>query len=151
MNTLEVLRKSDLCRDLNDEQLRVVEKMCTPCVFESGAIICKQDTKLDRLYVIEEGLVGLILELGPLSERQLQAASNFETFGWSAVIEPHISTGTVKALEKTKVLAFSGNELCDLCLTHPEIGYKIGRAIARIVAARLHSAYVQLLGVTYQD
>ena len=151
MDTLEVLRRSDICRGLNDEQLRVVEKMCTPCVFESGAIICKQGTKLDRIYLVEEGLVGLVLELGPMSERQVQAASNFDTFGWSAVIEPYISTGTVKALEKTKVLAFNGNELCDLCLTHPEIGCKLGRAIARIIAARLHNAYVQLLGVTYQD
>ncbi|GAH48981.1 unnamed protein product, partial [marine sediment metagenome] len=38
----------------------------------------------------------IFLELGPLSERQLQAASNFEIFGWSAMIEPHISTATAE-------------------------------------------------------
>ncbi len=151
MDTIEVLRKSDLFRGLNDEQLRVLEKMATPCVFEPGTIINKQDTKLDNVYLIEEGLVAIFLELGPLTERQLQAASNFETFGWSAMIEPHISTATAKAIEKTKALAFNGKELCDLCITQPELGCRISRAVARVVAARLHSAYNQLLGVTHQD
>ena len=151
MDKIEVLRKSDLCQELDDEQVKIVAQMCACEVYEPGTIICKQNTKLDQLYVIEEGLVGLILELGPLSERQVQAASDFETFGWSAMIEPYISSGTVKALEKTKVLTFKREELRNLCVTHPEIGCMISYAIARIVAARLHSAYVQLLGVTYQD
>lgn len=151
MNKLEVLRKSDLFRGLNDEQLAVVEKMCTSEVFEPGAIICKQDTKSDKIYVIEEGLAGIILELGPLAQRQVQGISNFETFGWSAMIEPHTSTATVKAIEKTKVLAFNGQELCDLCLTKPEVGCKVGRAVALIVAIRLRHAFTQLLGVTSQD
>ena len=151
MDTIEVLRKSDLFRGLNDEQLRVLEKMATPCVFEPGTIINKQGTKLDNVYLIEEGLVAILLELGPLSERQLQAASNFEILGWSAMIEPHISTATAKAIEKTKVLAFNGKKLCDLCLTNPELGCIICRAVAHVLAKRLHSAYNQLLGVTHQD
>ena len=151
METIEVLRKSDLFRGLNDEQLRILEKMATPCVFEPGTIIHKQGAKLDNVYLIEEGLVAIFLELGPLSEYQLQAASNFEFFGWSAMIEPHISTATAKAIEKTKVLSFNGKKLCDLCLTTPELGCKIGRAVAHVLATRLHSAYNQLLGVTHQD
>ena len=151
MDTIEVLRKSDLFRGLNDEQLRVLEKMATPCVFEPGTIINKQGTKLDNVYLIEEGLVAILLELGSLSERQLQAASNFEILGWSAMIEPHISTATAKAIEKTKVLAFNGKKLCDLCLTKPELGCIICRAVAHVLATRLHSAYNQLLGVTHQD
>jgi len=150
MDKLEVLRKSDLFRGLTDEQLGVVEKMCTAEVFESGAIICKQDRTEERIYVIEEGLVGIFVEVGPLSQRQIQAASNFETFGWSAMIEPHVCTATAKTLEKTKVLAFTGQELCDLCLTKPDIGCKVCRAVARIVAARLRHAFAQCLGVTYQ-
>ena len=150
MNKLEVLRKSDLFGELNDEQLSVVEKMCTSEVFEPGAMICKQDRKPDKIFVIEEGLVGIILEVGPLAQRQIQTASNFETLSWSAMIEPHICTATVKAIEKTKVVAFSGQELCDLCPVNPEIGCKVCRAVARLVATRLRQAYTQLLGVSSQ-
>ena len=151
MDKLEVLRKAELFRELNDEQLSVVEKLCTPQVFEAGAVICKQGTQADRIYVIEEGLAGIILEVGPLSERQVQAASNFEVVGWSGLIEPYLSTATVKAIEETKVLAFDARELGRLLRTNHEIGYKVGPAVARVVAKRLHSAYTQLLGVTSQD
>ncbi len=67
------------------------------------------------------------------------------------MIQPYLCTATVKALEKTKVIAIGGRELAALCLAQPEIGCKIFRAIARMVAKRLHEAYTQLLGVTSQD
>ncbi|HEX75270.1 MAG TPA: cyclic nucleotide-binding domain-containing protein [Dehalococcoidia bacterium] len=151
MNKLEVLRRSDLFRELTDEQLSVVEKMCTSEVFEQGTIICKQGRMEDKVYIVEEGLVGIILEVGPLAQRQVQAVCNFETFGWSAMIPPYTCTATAKTIEKTSVLAFNGQKLCDLCLTKPEIGCRACRAVARVVATRLRQAYTQLLGVTSQD
>jgi len=151
MDKIEVLKRSDLLRDMTDEQLGVLEEMCTPETFEPGTIISKQGRIEEKVYIIEEGLVGIILEVGPLAQRQVQAVCDFETFGWSGMIQPHTSTATVKAIEKTKVLAFDGQQLCDLCLTKPEIGCKLGRAMARVVAARLRQAYTQLLGVTSQD
>jgi len=74
MDKLEVLKRSDLFRELNDEQLGLMAEMCTCEVYEPGTIICKQNQMLDKLYIIEEGLVGIILEPGPLSQRQLKAA-----------------------------------------------------------------------------
>ncbi len=130
MNKLEVLKRSDLFRELNDEQLGLVEKMCTCEVYEPGTIIIKQNTILDKLWVIEEGLVGVILEPGPLSQRQLQAVCNFETFGWSAVIPPHVFAVSCKAIEKTKVLVFKGQDLADLCLANPRVGCLAHRGIA---------------------
>jgi len=150
MDKLEVLRKSELFHDLDDKQLSTVEKMCTCEVFESGAIICKQDRKADKIYVIEEGVVGIILEVGPFSQRQVQAASEFEVFGWSALIPPYTLTATAKALEKTMVLVINAKELGRLFRTDPNIMYKVGSAVACVVAKRLRSAYTQLLGVTSQ-
>ncbi len=151
VDKLEVLKRSDVFRELTDEQLGVVEKMCTVEVFETGTIICKQNRIEGKAYVIEEGLVGIILEVGPLAQRQVQAVCNFETFGWSAIIPPHTCTATAKALEKTTALGFDGQQMCDLCVTKPEIGCRVCRAVARVVATRLRQAYTQLLGVTSQD
>jgi len=151
VDKLEVLKRSELFRELNDEQLSVVEKMCTAQVFETGTVICKQGRIEEKAYVIEEGLIAIILEVGPMAQRQVQAASNFEAFGWSAMIEPYTCTATAKAIETTRVLAFNGRELCGLCLTHPDIGCRICQAVARVAATRLRQAYIQLLGVTSQD
>jgi CRP-like cAMP-binding protein len=95
--------------------------------------------------------VGIILEVGPLAQRQVQAAANFESFGWSAMIPPYTRTATVKALERTQVVVFNGRELTAFCDAHSEVGFNIMQAVARVIAERLRQAYIQLLGVTDED
>jgi len=151
MDKLEVLRRSDLFRGLNEAQLRAIKGMCTTEVYEPGALIQKQGELADKLYIIEEGLVAIIVEIGPLSQRQLQAASDFEAFGWSAAIPPHISTATVKAIERSKVLSIHRAAILDLCSTDCRLGCTVYREIARVIADRLHASFMQCLGVTAQD
>ena len=150
MKKFDVLRKCEMFKTLDDKQLREVEKMCDCVEFEGGTIICKQGCKEEKLYVIETGTVAIILEVGPLAQRQVQAVTDYEAFGWSAMLDPYVCTATVKALEKTKALAFDGQELSGLCVSKPEIGCRVSRGIARVVATRLRQAYAQLLGVTSQ-
>jgi CRP-like cAMP-binding protein len=151
MEKIEVLRRSDIFHYLEEDELKIVDKMCTPEVFESGTIICKQDREEHKIYVIEEGLVSILLELGPTDKRQIQAASNFECISWSATIPPFRCTATVKAVERTKVLAFKGKELRDLVYTHPKLCAEIAGGVAYVISQRLRAAFTQLMGVTYQD
>jgi len=151
MDKIEVLIRSDLFRELENEQISMVAGMGTEQVFDAGTIIHKQGAPAELIHVIEEGLVGIILEVGPLAQRQIQAAANFESFGWSAMIPPYTRTTTVKAIEQTKVVIFDGRELTAFCTTHCEVGFKIMQAVARVIAERLRQSYIQLLGVTDED
>lgn len=151
METIEVLRRSDIFHYLEEDELKLAEKMCTPQVFEVGTIICRQDKEEENVYVIEEGLVSILLELGPTERRQIQTAANFECFGWSSTIPPFRCTSTVKALEKTKVLTFKGMELRNLIYTNPKLCAKIAGGVAYVISQRLRAAFSQLMGVSYQD
>ena len=151
MEAIEVLRRSDVFHYLEEDELELVEKMCTPQVFEAGAIICKQDKEEENIYIIEEGLVSIILELGPTDKRQIQTAANFECFGWSATIPPFRCAATAKALERTKALAFNGRELRNLIYTDPKLCAEIAGGVAYVISQRLRAAFTQLMGVTYQD
>ncbi len=151
MDKIEILKRSDLFRELDDEHVALVAELGTEQVFEVGTTIHKQGAAADLIYVIKEGLVGIVLEVGPLSHRQIQAAAHFESFGWSAMIPPYARTTTVKALEHTKAVAFEGRELTAFCTTHCEVGFNIMQAVARVIAERLRQAYIQLLGVTDED
>jgi CRP-like cAMP-binding protein len=151
MDKLEVLRRSDIFHYLDENDLKTVEKMCTAEVFEPGTIIFRQDKEADKIYVIEEGLVSICLEMGPTDRRQLQAASNFECFGWTATIPPFRHLGTVKALERTKALAFEGKELRNLIYTNPRLCAAIAGGVAYVISQRLQTAYSQLMGCSYQD
>jgi CRP-like cAMP-binding protein len=128
-----------------------VEKMGATQVFEAGTTICRQDTEEENIYIIEDGLVSIILELGPTDKRQIQTATNFECFGWSATIPPFRSTSTAKALEKTKALAFKGKELRNLIYTNPKLCAEVAGGVAYVISQRLRAAFSQLMGVSYQD
>jgi len=151
MERIEVLRKSDVFHYLDENELRVIEKMCTPEVFEAGTTICKQDREENKIYVIEEGLVSILLELGPTDKRQIQAASNFECIGWSATVPPFHCTATAKALERTKALSFDGKELRNLIYTNPKLCAEIAGGVAYVISQRLRASFTQLMGVAYQD
>jgi CRP-like cAMP-binding protein len=151
MNKIEVLKRSDLFHELDDEQLGLVAEMGSHQVFNAGTVTNRQGFPAEKIHVVEEGLVGIVLEVGLMAQRQVQAASNFDSFGWSAMIPPYACSATVKALEKTKVISFNGRELFGFCTTHPEAGFKIMQGLARVIAERLRQAYIQLLGVTDSD
>jgi hypothetical protein len=48
-------------------------------------------------------------------------------------------------------LAFRAKALIALCEKNPEIGTEIYRGLAALMAMRLNSAFIQLMGVTSQD
>jgi signal-transduction protein with cAMP-binding, CBS, and nucleotidyltransferase domain len=151
MTKQEVLKKCPFVRELCDEEIDKLAKLAKVETFEAGEDICRQGRTLTKLYIIEDGLVGLYLEMGPMTQRQLQTASNFEVVGWSAMLPPYRCTAAVKAIETTKVLALNGKELMELCNNCPEIGNKVHRGLASVIAIRLHNAFTQLIGVSVQD
>jgi len=151
MKKIEVLKRCPMFRELDEKQLELIADMSTSEVYEVGESLGKQGRSQEKAFIIEDGLVGIYLELGPMMHRQIQAASNFELVCWSAILPPHRMFSTVEAIETTKVLAFKGLELARLCQNHPEIGCKIHRSVAQTIATRLNNAYTQLMGVTAQD
>ncbi len=151
MTKLEVLKRCPFVRELDDAQLSEIAKLGKFEEYKPGENVCRQGRSQEKIYVIEEGLVGLYLELGPVTQRQIQTASNFEVVGWSAMLPPFRCTAMVRAIESTRVLAFDGKELIDLCNTRPDIGNKVHRGLASAIAVRLHNAFTQLMGVCVQD
>ncbi len=151
MEILEVLRRSELFSELDDEQLKDLEQLCHPLTYRTGAVITKQDTPAEKVYIIAEGAAAIILEVSPLAQRQVQAARQYDVIGWSALINPYIFTATTKALETTEVLAFDARKLVKFFMSQPEIGYKVYTGIAATVANRLSNAYSQLLGLAPRE
>ncbi len=151
MKKIELLKRCPMFRDLDEEQLELIASMATSEVYEVGESLGRQGRTQEKVFIIEDGLVGIYLELGPMTHRQIQAASNFEMVCWSAMLAPYRMYSTVRAIETTKVLAFKGLELAQLCQTQPPIGCKINRGVAQTIATRLNSAYTQLMGVAAQD
>ena len=151
MTTVEVIKKSDVFGYLSKEDLEEVAKLCRVEEFEVGTIIFRQDTASTDMYVVEDGLVSIMLELGPTDRRQIQAVTDFGCFSWTAAVPPYHHVCTAKTIERTKLLAFDGRQLRDLIDTNPRLCAEVMAGIANVISAKLRMAYTQLMGVTYQD
>ncbi|MFC2070051.1 cyclic nucleotide-binding domain-containing protein [Chloroflexota bacterium] len=151
MKKVEVMKKSDVFSHLNKEDLAEVAKFCRYEEFEAGTTIFRQDTASTDIYVVEDGLVSIMLELGQTDRRQIQAVSDFGCFSWTALVPPCLHICMAKALEKTKVLAFDGKQLRELVNTNPRLCAEVMAGIAFVMAQKLRLSFTQLMGVTYQD
>jgi len=151
MAKFDVLKRCSLVRDLNDEQLKTIANLANEETYEVGELLVKQGRTAEKLFLIEDGLVGIYLELGPITHRLLQSASEFEMVGWTSMLPPYRARASAKAIETTRTLTFSAKDLIMLCEQNPEIGTQIYRSLAALIALRLDNAFIQLMGVTSQD
>lgn len=151
MNKQTVLKKSELFSELADKELALVETITETMQVGVGDLVCKQGKPGDKIYIVEDGCMAIVLDVGPLTHRQVQSAGRNEVFGWSAMIEPYLYTASVRSTVTSRLFAIKAKNLRDLCQKQPDIGNKIYRAVARVVAKRLHEAYEQLIGVTDEE
>ena len=151
METVETMKKSDVFKHLGEEDLAELVKMVRYEEFEAGTTIFRQDTASTDMYIIEDGLVSIMLELGPTDRRQIQAVSDFGCFSWTAAIPPYHHVCTAKALEKTRVLAIDGRALRELIDTNPRLCAEVIAGMAYVMSQKLRMAFTQLMGVSYQD
>ena len=66
-------------------------------------------------------------------------------FGWSALIKPHIFTGSAQAVDRCKVITIEGTKLRELMDSDPRVGYEIMCRLSEIIASTLDSARQMLV------
>jgi CRP-like cAMP-binding protein len=84
----------------------------------------------------------LVPERGPITILTVEPG---DVFGWSALVEPHVSTSTVVALEPVEVLVFSGAALRRLLAADAALAASVYPRLLRAVARRLVGTRTQLL------
>jgi len=152
MDKITELKKCDYLSDISDDQYARLAEVACEEQYEVGQSLTRQGRSAERVYLIVEGLVGLYLELGPMSHRLVQSAANGQMIGWGSIaVPPRRSTATAKAIETTRVLAFDSNALKALFEKDALLGCRFYRAALSAVTTRLMNAYTQLMGVTIHD
>ncbi|MFC1958194.1 ATP-binding protein [Chloroflexota bacterium] len=140
----EVLRESELFKELTDDELGKIAKLCQEEVYTAGTTIFNEGEVAEELYIVEDGRVVLemTLRLGSGAGRQgtIDVITRGEAFGWSAISESHTLTMSARCIEGTKVIAVDGAELSRLLEDDPYIGYRVMKRLVSLVSSRLRNA-----------
>ena len=159
MSVEKALRTSSLFQGVSEEGLELLIPVCHEEVGVKGAVIVKQGEYARCLYLVDDGRVGLHMTLerpdgSTTGETTVASIGPGEPFGWSALVQPYLSTLSATVVEQCRLIALEGSALRALLNEHCEIGYAVMVNVASLIAERLaetrealvyHRSYVEYL------
>ena len=145
---VDVLQAVPWFQELSDEHF---DKMCeiTRLInVDKDTTIFAEGEKDENLYIVLEGRVAIEVYHPTRGRIRVYTAEPLEVIGWSSVT-PVVRqrTASARAVLDCRLAATDGLSLRKLCDEDYELGYKIMRRIANVVAARLMITRLQLLDV----
>ncbi len=112
----------------------------------AGEKILVEGGPAESFYILIKGAVSIKMktpEYGELVVSTLKQTG--EIFGWSALVEEGRSTATVECLEETTILSFKKEEVQELFVKDPVLGYRFMKRLASLISRRLENTRALLI------
>ena len=151
MVTANMLKEFNFFKDFTNEQLERLSSIATEETYAAGSQMYKKGDPARSLYILLEGKVVMSLEsyLGPHRppmQVTVDTIARGETMGWSAVVEPYIYTLGALCIDNSKLIALDAAKIRGLMDEDCDLGYKVMKAIAKIISSRLSHTRIILVG-----
>jgi CRP-like cAMP-binding protein len=128
---LNLLRAVDLFIGLTDEQLQRLIDISREETFNAGDVIFAQDDEGDRLYLVRQGQVEILVRNGGSKPRSQVFLGQGQLFGEMALIDYGKRSATVRAIHNgTVVDVIDRDSFTALCNEDKAIGYTVMRNMA---------------------
>ena len=151
MAKLDIIQQSRVFRGLNSQQLQKIVSISREDTYTTRQAIFKEGEPAQNFYILEEGKAILEMRLAPVGEHSPSPLATIdvivkgETFGWSALVEPHIFTLSATTADKSRVIAVDGGKLRELMDADPVMGYQVMAGLSEVIASRLSHTRQMLL------
>ena len=148
MISKELLQGLELFSGLTPKEQNRVAALSRELRFDRDAVIFKEDTEAEDLYVLLEGRVALRFRTGihsMSSEVTTDVIEPGEIMGWSALVPPGRLTASGVCLEPVRLVAIPGADLRKLLNDDPHLGYSVMRNLAEVIATRLRDTRLRLM------
>jgi len=151
MVSAEALKKYIFFKGLIDTQLQMIASIATEESHAAGAQIYNIGDPAEKLYIVEEGKLVLVLDsdMGthrPAMQVNIDFVANGDAMGWSALVEPYKYTLRALCIEKSKLIALDAIALRKIIHDDPVLGLKIMQSLAKLIAGRLTHTRIILVG-----
>jgi CRP-like cAMP-binding protein len=144
-----IIREIDLFKGIDPEVMNEIVDICSEETHKKNTILFKRGDEADRLYILEEGTVNLVVENGGTLVFSLTEPG--EVFGWSSMVESGTYTASGVCVTDLKAIKIEREELEKIFSLHPELGLKVLKRLASVISQRLSNAYRDLLSARGQD
>lgn len=144
------LRKVPFFNGLSKEDVQLLSKKFTPVTFSRDTVIFNQGDRAGYLYILLSGKVSIRFKPHDGEVLPVAEISKGEVFGWSAALGRDVYTSCAVTLSESEALSIRGNDLRELCVTHPETGVLILERLAAVIAERLKNTHKKVVELLWQ-
>ena len=141
----------EILKGLSKEQRQQIRGLGRFEHYETDAVIFTEGTEARKFYLVEEGRVAVESQVARGMRFPISVVYPGQAFGWSALVPPCVYTATVIALSRTRVIAIEQKALQTLMQSDPSLGFVVMQNVACIVAARLRTLEIGLVGLLQQS
>lgn len=140
MGLVDLLRSVELFDGLTDQQFETVASVFDERTYKRNEMVFEQGNEGDRLYVVREGFVEVIVgdRQGQESPRTIINLGRGQVFGEMALVDRGKRSATVRSVDDgTTVNSISRQTFTDLCQKDTAIGYTVMRNLAADLSFKL--------------
>jgi response regulator RpfG family c-di-GMP phosphodiesterase len=141
----EILGRSELFKELTPESLERIRHQLKKITVEKDGVICREGEPGDSMYIVTNGKVSVLKELG-WGQRELRQLHANEIFGEMALITNEARSATVKALERTDCLQLNQQGFADLIDKDSLFAQRVAKVITMRLSALDKKTSDELLG-----
>ncbi len=142
---IELLKQSELFAGLPEDKIQQIVTIGSPRVYGAGDMIIAAGDPSDELYIVQEGLVEVLVSSGPAPDvpgaQEMMAVVQLgrgQVFGEMALVDRGARSATVRCVKSdTQLFVIPRDVFWDLCEQDHHIGYVVMRNIARDLSFKL--------------
>ncbi len=136
LKTILMIKKTNLFHGVSTEDLRVVANEFEEELFFAGDYIFMRGDMGDKMYVIDEGSVGIDLHQSTGVGEFVAVLNAGECFGEMGLLDGKPRSATAKVLSTARILSLEKGRFRGLVVDYPELAFGIMRSLS----ARLRSS-----------
>ncbi len=145
----QALQESDIFKWSSQTDLRALTKIARQETFEEGATIITENSEAKDIYIIQEGKAEVEIQIPsgphqPPRRLTIQTLGQGESFGWSTLTDSPHYTGSVKCVEKARLVVIDGAALSRLIEKKPSLGIRVMKGVVNLIASRLKNTRSRL-------
>ena len=144
-----ILQEIELFDGIHPEIMNEIVNICSDENYPQDTVLFKMGEEAEYLYILEEGIVKLVIENGGTITFTLEESG--EVFGWSSLVESGHYTASGVCATDVKALKIDRDELNKIFNLHPNVGLKVLKRLGDVISRRLTDAYRDLLSARGQD
>ncbi len=144
---IELLANTAIFRDLNDDELRQVARICDVVKMKWGEYVFREGDEGDRLFLIADGAVRISRNVPGTGEEAITVLKKGECFGEMAMLDPSTRSTDAIVDSRCELLTITREDFEGLLEADLELAYKVLRAIIRLLSERLRKTNENLKSI----